>query len=290
MFARTEPLKSNSFYTKRKESMAIANAVAQKKNNGREGIGFVDNRTEAVAQRKLQSLENNQSVKFNADNVVQRYYACVAGDWIKKDLYLPTGTGTERKNYAKDKLKTAYPAGVNSVNEVTLESARLNDKDFIHVSEDEQYANPNTATIDKTIELSDIETEYNVSKACVIQSLVRYKGTVLTKSTAKDLHDHLFATPGLAQYREYDLDDVYPSLYTHVGLTKIKTYNNSKIKDIMDELTTNNKYIFESSGDPGHNFVITLPASENSISGATNQDPGNSKAINKHTTIKAVWE
>lgn len=41
------------------KSRAIANSVAQKKSNGRQGFGFVDNRPEAIAQRKLQEMANN---------------------------------------------------------------------------------------------------------------------------------------------------------------------------------------------------------------------------------------
>jgi hypothetical protein len=291
MYTPAEKSKENSFPKKREETRAVANSLSQKKSNEKQDIEFADNRTKAIAQRKFQLMINNGPVlKSNTNNVTQRYYACVASDWRQKDLYLPTGTSVERKNYAKDKLKTAYPDGVKTVNEVTMVSARVNDTDFIYVSEGEQYANPNTATIDKTIELSDILTTYDATKACVIQALVRFKGTVLTKNTASDLHDHIFATPVLSKYKEYDLDNVYPVLYTDVGLTKIKTYDNQKIKDIMGELTVGNKYIFESSGDPGHNFVITLPDSEDNISTSTNQDTHNTKAINKHTTIKAVWK
>lgn len=39
--------------------LAAAHSVAQKKSNGIQGIGFVDNRSEAIAQRKLQEMGNN---------------------------------------------------------------------------------------------------------------------------------------------------------------------------------------------------------------------------------------
>ncbi len=44
---------------KENKSRAAANSVAQKKNNKGQGIGFVDNRPEAVAQRKLQAVANH---------------------------------------------------------------------------------------------------------------------------------------------------------------------------------------------------------------------------------------
>jgi hypothetical protein len=41
------------------QSRAVANSVAQKKSNVKQGFGFVDNRPEAVAQWKLQDMTNN---------------------------------------------------------------------------------------------------------------------------------------------------------------------------------------------------------------------------------------
>lgn len=49
MYAQVEKPKENN-------SRANANAVAQKKNDGKQGFGFVDNRPEAITQRKLQSV------------------------------------------------------------------------------------------------------------------------------------------------------------------------------------------------------------------------------------------
>lgn len=44
---------------KKNKSRTVANSVAQKRSNGKQGFGVVDNRTEAVAQRKLQEMANN---------------------------------------------------------------------------------------------------------------------------------------------------------------------------------------------------------------------------------------
>ena len=40
--------------SKETKSMAVANSVAQKKSQVKQGFGFLDNRPEVVAQRKLQ--------------------------------------------------------------------------------------------------------------------------------------------------------------------------------------------------------------------------------------------
>ena len=47
--------------TKENKSRGVANLVAQKKRTERQGFGFVDNRPEVIAQRKLQAMVNNYS-------------------------------------------------------------------------------------------------------------------------------------------------------------------------------------------------------------------------------------
>lgn len=43
------------------KSRVVANSVYQKKGNGKQGLGFVDNRPEAIIQKKLQGLVNDSS-------------------------------------------------------------------------------------------------------------------------------------------------------------------------------------------------------------------------------------
>lgn len=43
------------------KSRVVANSVSQKKGNGKQGLGFVDNRPEAIIQKKLQGLVNDSS-------------------------------------------------------------------------------------------------------------------------------------------------------------------------------------------------------------------------------------
>lgn len=49
--------------TKESKIRAVANSVVRKKGSGKHGFGFVDNRSEAVAQRKLQERANNNSAQ-----------------------------------------------------------------------------------------------------------------------------------------------------------------------------------------------------------------------------------
>lgn len=46
------------------KSRAIANSVAQKKSNAKQGLGFADNRAETIAQRKLIEITNNHQAKL----------------------------------------------------------------------------------------------------------------------------------------------------------------------------------------------------------------------------------
>lgn len=56
MYAQVEKPKTNTSRAGWQKSRAVANSVAQMKNNGKQGFGFVDNRPAAIAQRKLQEL------------------------------------------------------------------------------------------------------------------------------------------------------------------------------------------------------------------------------------------
>ena len=60
MYAQMEKPKEN-------KSRAVANSVAQKKNNGKQGFGFADNRPEVVSPQKLQ-----QSIISKKANVIQK--------------------------------------------------------------------------------------------------------------------------------------------------------------------------------------------------------------------------
>lgn len=60
---------------KENKSRAVANTVVQKKSNGKQGFGFVDNRLEAITQRALQEKATNKTNLNTRNNVVllQRY-------------------------------------------------------------------------------------------------------------------------------------------------------------------------------------------------------------------------
>lgn len=64
---RTDPNSSEN------KVRAVANSVAQKKSSGKKDFGFLDNRREGIAQRKLQEMANNSSeaIQRKVDVIVQ---------------------------------------------------------------------------------------------------------------------------------------------------------------------------------------------------------------------------
>lgn len=84
MYAQVEKPKENKV-------RAVANSVAQKKSNVKQGFGFVDNRPEAVVQRKLREAANNyiapqkqttQTGYSNARLVIQKISDEEAGAYL----------------------------------------------------------------------------------------------------------------------------------------------------------------------------------------------------------------
>jgi hypothetical protein len=65
MYAQVEKPKEN-------KSTAVANPVAKKRNSGKQGFEFVDNRSKAIVQKKLQKMANNNpqeiQLKSNTSN------------------------------------------------------------------------------------------------------------------------------------------------------------------------------------------------------------------------------
>lgn len=63
--------------SKENKSKAVANSVGQKKNGGKQGFGFIDNRLEVTAQRKLQGMADNSSqvkqiIQLNKPRTIKR--------------------------------------------------------------------------------------------------------------------------------------------------------------------------------------------------------------------------
>jgi len=69
-----------------------------------------------------------------------------------------------------------------------------------------------------------------VKKGCALQALINFKGTVHGKSTAAELHNHIWTDDALAPYREYDIN--WPGLYNGLGITMNGDYANKKVSEL----------------------------------------------------------
>lgn len=283
---------------KQNKSKAVANNVSQQKGNGQGTLEFVDQRADMVTQQKIRQRINkeyarNQSVQ--SLNVIQGYFAAYSNDWQSYVVKVPTGSNisSERKAYLKQKVNDNGVYGSIVFEEVSDSNARITDKDYLYITTDQSFADIDLDTAEVTkIELSDVLPTYNAKYACVLQALIKLKGTVLGKSTPEALHDHIYATENLAAYKEYDLDSVYPGLYGHVGLTSTSA-DNGKLKDVAQGLTPG-KYIFEAasitSGSSGHNFVVqVIKQSKNKKTWNIIQDSENTVDIADGDKIKMYW-
>jgi len=109
-------------------------------------------------------------------------------------------------------------------------------------------------------ETSDIKQTYDVKKACALQGLIGYGQTPYGKSTAKDVHDHIWSTPALAIYKEYDIN--WEALYRSLGLNKV-----ANPADKVENLPNGN-YLCEVHG---HMMAVTVTGGVPVL----RQDPGN---------------
>jgi hypothetical protein len=82
MYAQVEKSKEN-------KSKAVANSVAQKKNIGSQGLGFVDNRPQVIAQRKLQDMAGNSPQNDNLTISTAQGYS--GGNILQRALYYYNG-------------------------------------------------------------------------------------------------------------------------------------------------------------------------------------------------------
>jgi|GEM_PF-7066419 len=82
MYTQAEKPKEN-------KSRAVASSVGQKNDTMTQNVGFVDNRAEAVAQRKLQEMANNNTISENVTlhPIIQRFPAQISGNFYKDNEY-----------------------------------------------------------------------------------------------------------------------------------------------------------------------------------------------------------
>ncbi|MBN1604137.1 MAG: hypothetical protein JW915_21175 [Chitinispirillaceae bacterium] len=232
MYSQVEKPKEN-------KGRAVVSSVAQKKSNGLQDFGFVDNRSVTVTQRKqkksfdsFKGSANNFTAKVTQTNIIQQ---------MKWTLDNGTWRDEEWKAGVPANLPQSHPDGRAWKNFDTWDD---------------------TSPVVKlvTIPSSDIKSTYDVKKGCALQALIQAGHKPFGKTTARDLHDHIWRTPSLAAYKDYDIS--YPALYAILGIKPI-TVSAKKIKDLPI-----GDYICEIAG---HMVAVTVTKDKVTMK----QDPGN---------------
>jgi len=106
--------------SKESKSQSVANSVTQKKSNVKQGLGFVDNRPEAVAQRKLQEMAKNcsdvnstaqlQRDISSSSGVIQRQISDGDYNWARTTL-VAAGSATAAASHVKHTGGAGSPDG-----------------------------------------------------------------------------------------------------------------------------------------------------------------------------------
>jgi hypothetical protein len=109
----------------------------------------------------------------------------------------------------------------------------------------------------------DITSEYKSQKACVLQAVIKVKGTVLGEKSAKLLHDKIWREKDLAPYRQYSDDAVSPKFFAHVGLASIPQYAGKLAHDVADEVAAGTFVVV--LGGSGEDHVVVLEKAKKTI-------------------------
>lgn len=93
--------------SKENKSRTVANSVTQKKSDVKQGLGFVDNRPEGVAQRKLQEMMNDSTEENKyISNVEHTHPLSNANETVQRVLIIENTAYNEGD---ADYLRRYYP-------------------------------------------------------------------------------------------------------------------------------------------------------------------------------------
>ena len=84
----------------------------------------------------------------------------------------------------------------------------------------------------------DVNEEYDARNACVLQTLIGIRRTVLGCNSAHDLHNLFWSDPRYAQYRQYSDDSVILALLhdQRVGMQEVKPKPGTVVKTLAEQL------------------------------------------------------
>ena len=169
MYAQVEKPKDN-------KGQAVANTVAQKKSNREQSFGFVDNRSEAVAQRKMQARISNSSTQ----SFQKKENNPGLPDNLKSGIEILSGYSMDdvKVHYNSDKPAQlqvhAYAQGA----EIHLASGQEKHlpHEAWHVVQQKQGRVKPTLQLKETVNVNDdtaLETEADVMGVKAIQAVTR---------------------------------------------------------------------------------------------------------------------
>ncbi|MZI92909.1 hypothetical protein F9817_06830 [Vibrio sp. CAIM 722] len=151
--------------TKENKSWAVVNSVGQKKSNGKQGFGFVDNRPKAIVQRVFSESLYNKQVNF-----IKQWRSF---DEIKK---------VKPKNqYSDSQIQEIYEKGKNSffVFDIRdLYNNRTNIDEYIHKEERSVEEESSSHSISKHLAVDDEYLRERVEKEPKVDRATRFTAKI----------------------------------------------------------------------------------------------------------------
>ena len=250
---------------------------------------FPDRRSEALAQRKQQNVANASSqvrhfqlMQQRADRYAQSRSSVHLLQRMPAVIQRRISAADERNMeyfFGKKEEASVFLQGLSKAKAwkqidtfVKWNGTKKNDPTHEEIAA--YYKCEIEAPVVEEEETSDIKRAYDVKKGCALQGLIGYGLTPYGQESAAALHNHIWNTPQLSAFKEYDIK--WEALFQSLGLEKIANPAD-KIEDLPD-----GKYLCET---PGHMMAVSVVDGTPTLL----QDRGN--AIGKvKDTIKTTYQ
>ena len=205
---------------------------------------FSDNRPQSSVIRQTQDLANG-FVSDNAGSLQLKSVSIIDSPAV---IQMKLGGGDKVSLNALKKGMSDNPEENWVILDKWVRSRGNGKKDGPTIEEAAEYLDVKIKQpeLKKEEETSDIKDVYDVKKGCALQALINYLGPVLEQKTPEALHYHIWSTPTLEKFRNYDVD--WEKFYAHIGIVMTKSLATTKAKDVPD-----GKFLVEVKG---HMMVI----------------------------------
>jgi hypothetical protein len=132
-----------------------------------------------------------------------------------------------------------------------------------------------------------IQKTYNVGKACVLQAVARAKLPLWGKCSAKDVHEHIWKTKGLEEYKQYDQVAIFEKLYKDkldltptIGKTTLDDLEQGRYLCVLGDV----------DDDDAHIFFVDISGKKKSKTIKPDQDPKNKLTVKDSTEITRYYK